>query len=208
MTVYVDSREPKQSQERARRFLNSLGGVVVETLPVGDFVCGNVVIERKTIKDFFGSYKKGRLQNQITHMKANFDHVFVIITGPEWIIEEETGWTVNSFHGIMMELAMDYGIHVMRADSENGLMIQARTAFKRANVNVDYVERGLKRVAPRTDDKYVNMVCEVDGIGEKKARAILKIFKVKELFYCSKKDLMGIDGIGPKQAEKIKEVFH
>ena len=65
------------------------------------------------------------------------------------------------------------------------------------------------KIAPRSDNKYVDMIRVVDGVGQKKAEDILKQFKVYELWDVSEKDLRNsVKGIGAKQAENIKKVFH
>jgi ERCC4-type nuclease len=67
----------------------------------------------------------------------------------------------------------------------------------------------IKKIAPRSDNKYVDMIRVVDGVGQKKAEDILKQFKIYELWDISEKDLRNsVKGIGAKQAENIKKVFH
>lgn len=200
--IYVDSRESIKVQKLAKSYLKA----EVALLPVGDFVCGNVCIERKTITDFLGSLTSKRLHNQILRMKANFDHSIVIVVGKEYDVQY-TGWSAQQFNGKLMSTAMDYDIKVMRTDTDVGFMSLAKSAFKRSDTNLEFVEHNIKRIAPRSDDVYVNMVCAIPGIGEKLAKEILKVFTVKQLFEITEKDLRNsVDGIGKKKAEDIKKV--
>jgi len=51
----------------------------IETLPFGDIQCGNIIIERKEINDFYSSVTSDRMWEQIAHMKANNEYVSIIM---------------------------------------------------------------------------------------------------------------------------------
>ena len=76
--VVIDKREFRSQLPGALYF----GGfnVVPMFLKVGDYILGNeTVIERKSLQDFEGSLKSGRLEKQIKQMFKKFNRVFVLI---------------------------------------------------------------------------------------------------------------------------------
>ncbi len=55
--------------------------VVVKQLTTGDFLCENVVIERKTINDFCSSICDKRLWEQRERMLKEFQYQYIFVTG-------------------------------------------------------------------------------------------------------------------------------
>ena len=206
----MDNREKIAIQKQAYGYFDSIS---LEQLPVGDFICGNVVIERKSMQDFCGSFTNKRLNNQIINMISNFGrNSYVIIIGA---IEDLytnpyiNDWSEARFDGAVASLNADFpDIHIELVPNEARFFKRMKALFRKCNDGTRS-NNEIKRIAPRSDNKYVDMICVVDGVGEKKAKAILKVFKVYELWDISEKDLQNsVQGIGKVQAARIKKVFH
>jgi len=209
-TVRIDHREKPSIVKKAFDYFNN---IEITQLPVGDFVCGNVCVERKSIPDFTGSINNGRLNNQATNMVANYgEHSYIIIVGSLNELEE------NKYIKRWSELRFDREVAILNADHPKihiELVANEKRFFKRVQALFKYCNDGsrkvndIKKIAPRSDNKYVDMIRVVDGVGQKKAEDILKQFKIYELWDISEKDLRNsVKGIGAKQAENIKKVFH
>jgi ERCC4-type nuclease len=203
----MDNREKSTIQKAANTYFN---GVVVEQLPVGDFVCGNVCIERKSVQDFAQSVNNGRMNNQALNMVSNYGkRSYIIIIGAiNDLYNKYVDWTERRFDYEVAKINAAFPeINIELVPNELRFFKRIKALFKACNNDSKRVNE-IKRIAPRSDNKYVDMVRVVDGIGEEKAKAILKQFKVYELWDVSEKDLQSIKGIGSAQAAKIKKVFH
>jgi len=77
-TLKIDDREPPQFAEK----IAELCPVPIEIcrLETGDYVCDDVVVERKTIDDFCLSIFDTRLWTQTKKMKEQFKHCYILTT--------------------------------------------------------------------------------------------------------------------------------
>src|SRR3989442_8731175 len=76
--LYVDANEPPEIADLLRGL-----GVEVERRKIapGDYVCGEVGIERKTVSDFFGSLVKKRLFEQLRRLRESYPVALMILEG-------------------------------------------------------------------------------------------------------------------------------
>lgn len=206
-TIQVDSRETDKVIKNAREHFKSLE---VTFLPIGDFVSGEVCIERKKLDDFVGSINSKRMYNQAANMEKNYKHNYIIIIGRLSQLENSRffDFSKRRFRREVAYLMANYNVKVLVVDDDKSFYEQIYQIFKQHGEKSEGKKNGIKRIAPRTGDVYIDMICVVDKIGPKKAEEILKIYKVYELFDASVKDLMAIKGIGKTQATRIKEVYH
>ncbi len=79
MEITVDDREPKSMDIRAK----IVGGMTFhrKRLKIGDYICGNVCIERKEINDLCASIMDNRLTSQIVKMKSEYEHIYILVSG-------------------------------------------------------------------------------------------------------------------------------
>lgn len=203
--IYIDDREPEKIQKMAQNYLDN---VEVVHLEVGDLVHRDTVVEIKRGSDFGKSLNDGRLENQILHMELNFKNVYVGVVGSDHKLfnDDFTDLSPHRYNSFMVD-CLERGVKFIRVRNNDEFFRTAKNIFKYARGEKCQVNE-LKKVAPRTDDRYVGIIMAgVEGIGPNKAREILKSFKVWELFEASERDLQSVKGIGKVQAKKIKEVF-
>jgi len=76
--LYVDTNEPKDIAKRLAEL-----GVAVERKKIapGDYVCGEVGIERKTISDFFRSLVNKRLFEQLRRLRESYPVALLVLEG-------------------------------------------------------------------------------------------------------------------------------
>jgi Fanconi anemia group M protein len=203
--VYVDDREPVKVQKLCKKHL---GTVEVAHLPVGDIVCNDIVIERKTVPDFVSSENEGRLAAQVDNMIRNFEKRWIVTVGEMSLLWQERyrKFRPKRFKSTLIQY-QTVGINTIETRNDSEFINTVASILKYAG-DTQYQPEIIKKRLPRTHDRYIDMIrAGVDGIGPKKAHTILKEFKIWELWEISEKDLCSIDGIGPVQAKKIKKVF-
>jgi ERCC4-type nuclease len=206
MNITVDSREPPKIIKQARKHFDN---VEIETLPCSDFCYGRVGIERKTIQDFAGSIRDGRVFTQAESMVQSFDRPFIIIVGSHKRLYNNPRYkwfTANVYRGALASLRGRTGINCYTVANHTKFFEEVKLLFEKGNKESRELNE-IKRVSPHSDDYYINAVGALPGIGLKKAEAILKSFQMKELFNATEKDLQTVKGIGKTHANTIKKYY-
>jgi ERCC4-type nuclease len=202
MNILVDNREKPDIINQGRKLFPNLK---VTTLLTGDVLCGNILIERKQIKDFELSIKDKRYVNQSINMIEAIDkgaHPYILIEG-HFDELERNGYskiTRKAYRGAIATLTERYGLNVIEVDDNEDFWLQVDRLIVKYND-----KRPIKRVyvtptAPTTDER---MLLGLHGLGEVRAENILEKFSLHELFHCSVEDLMTVEGIGAKYATRI-----
>ena len=177
--------------------------VSVTALPYGDFLVGNIAIERKSHSDFISSIIDGRIFSQIKNLKENFEKVILIVEGfSERKINE------NALKGAIATLLIDEGVSVVNTlnarDTAKTILWIARKIWKRGKYNSIKILKKGKNIREMQE----RIVANLPGIGIKIARRLLKHFKnVKNVFNASEDELQKVRGIGKEVAKRIKEVI-
>ncbi len=102
-TLFIDDREPARFIELICE--NCSIPVDFRRLHTGDYVCEDVAIERKQIKDFASSIisKKKRLWHQADRLKKEFKYPYILISGKTKEVESDV--TEHAMLGAMAALA-------------------------------------------------------------------------------------------------------
>ena len=177
-------------------------GVIVKlsNLNVGDYIVGDIIIERKTVLDFIKSIMDKRLFNQLEKLKDK--NALLILEGEEDLMAE-AGLNPNYIRSIILAVTLQYGIPIIRTqnfiDTANYLYILAKNLGKPQLIRVDRKMTDLNKIK-------VEVLKQIPGIGETLAKRLLRKFKnIKNIVLASKLELSNI--IGESNAEKIKKVF-
>ena len=203
--VYADSRE---GNSKVIRHLTEMEmDVKVHSMAVGDYqVSDEVVIERKTTKDFVDSIIDKRLFKQARELSEEFKKPLIILEG-ENIYNGMLH--PNAIRGTLASLALDFRISIIptRNSQDTAAMI------KRIAVREQTGEK--TSISIRTDKKPVTMteqqlfiVESLPNIGPVNAKNLLKHFgSVSNVLNASESDLQEVEGIGKKTAENIRKVI-
>jgi len=186
-----------------------------EQLAVGDFLDREkgLVVERKTVSDFLGSYISNHLSDQCRQMENNFDEYYVFISGSFKDLFFQKGLptqikrlTADSYGKMKIHLLRSFsGLRILEFPNDTQLVKAVAELFTyEGSKRIDT----LVRLKANKNDIYLNQICSVPGVGIEKAKKILKFYKPKELYYATEKELEKIEGIGSKYSKKIKEVFY
>ena len=202
--VFADSRE---GNSKVIRHLSQMEiDVQVRSMAVGDYqVSDEVVIERKTAKDFVDSIIDKRLFKQARELSEEFKRPLLILEGDDiynGMIHP------NAVRGTIAAIAIDFGISIIptRNSEDTAAMI------KRIAVREQSGEKTPIQI--RTDKKPVSLweqqlfiIESLPNIGPVNAKNLLQHFgTVEKVISASESELQEVEGIGKKTAKNIRKV--
>ena len=202
--VYADSRE---GNSKVIRHLSEMEiDVKVRSMAVGDYqVSDEVVIERKTAKDFVDSIIDKRLFKQARELSEEFKRPLLILEGDDIY----NGMLhPNAVRGTLAAIAIDFGISIIPTrNSEDTAAMIKRIAVREQNGEKTHIQI-------RTDKKPVSLweqqlfiVESLPNIGPVNAKNLLQHFgSVEKVMNASESELQEVEGIGKKTAKNIRKV--
>jgi len=205
LRIIVDDREQKSG---IPNLLKSVGlNVEMKTLPIGDYIVApETVIERKSIRDLLASVFDGRLFDQCSRLKENFEHPIILMEGNVDEIEEITDNPLI-FYGALSTIVIDFKIPVIPTPSA------AHTAkLLVAMCSRKDIPKGpfLKKIKKSSDleKQQLTTLCSLPGVGEKFAVRMLEKFGTPlRVFTATTSELSKVEGLGEARAKKIKKVL-
>lgn len=202
--VFADTRE---GNSKVIRHLSEMEiDVKVQAMAVGDYqVSDEVVIERKTAKDFVDSIVDKRLFKQARSLMEEFKRPLIIFEGDDLY----NGMiNPNAIRGSIASIALDFGISIIptRNAQDTAAMI------KRIAIREQSGEKTPIQI--RTDKKPVNLweqqlfiIESLPNIGPVNAKNLLEHFgTVANIINASESQLQEVEGIGKKTAANIRKV--
>lgn len=202
--VFADTREG--NSKVIRRLSEMEIDVKVQAMAVGDYqVSDEVVIERKTAKDFVDSIVDKRLFKQARSLMEEFKRPLIILEGDDLY----NGMiNPNAIRGSIASIALDFGISIIptRNAQDTAAMI------KRIAIREQSGEKTPIQI--RTDKKPVNLweqqlfiIESLPNIGPVNAKNLLEHFgTVANIINASESQLQEVEGIGKKTATNIRKV--
>ena len=205
LRIIVDERERKSG---IPDLLKSIGmNIEMKTLPIGDYIVApETIVERKSIRDLMASVFDGRLFDQCSRLKENFEHPVVLMEGNVDEIEEITE-NPMIFYGALSTVVLDFKIPVIPTPS----------AAHTAKLLVSMCSRKdapqgpyLKKIKKSSDlgKQQLSVLCSLPGIGEKFAvRLLTKFGTPLKVFSATTAELAKVEGLGEARAKKIKKTL-
>ncbi len=202
--VYADSRE---GNSKVIRHLSQMDiDVKVHSMAVGDYqVSDEVVIERKTAKDFVDSIIDKRLFKQARELSEEFKRPLLILEGDDIY----NGMLhPNAVRGTIASIALDFGISIIPTrNSEDTAAMIKRIAVREQTGEKPHIQI-------RTDKKPVSLweqqlfiIESLPNIGPVNAKNLLQHFgSVEKVINASESELQEVEGIGQKTAKNIRKV--
>ena len=202
--VFADTRE---GNSKVIRHLSEMEiDVKVQAMAVGDYqVSDDVVIERKTAKDYVDSIVDKRQFKQARSLMEEFKRPLIILEGDDLY----NGMiNPNAIRGSIASIALDFGISIIptRNAQDTAAMI------KRIAIREQSGEKTPIQI--RTDKKPVNLweqqlfiIESLPNIGPVNAKNLLEHFgTVANIINASESQLQEVEGIGKKTAVNIRKV--
>jgi Fanconi anemia group M protein len=202
--IIVDTRE-KQSLVYSY-LVGKNANVKFEKLEIGDYLVGDVIIERKTFKDFQASIIDRRLMKQFTEMKK-YSKSFLLLEGflynfSDSIINE------NAIRGMILSCALDFEIPIIYSQNEEDsaklLLVLARRLEKPEKEN----SLRFKKTEMTFEEQKQFILEGFPGIGPTTAKALLQKYKTLEkIFGCPKEKLAKTELFDDKKLGNFKKLL-
>jgi len=195
--MLLDSREPREIEYQLRAM-----GLQVERrfLEVGDYVIGDLVIERKTLANFLQDLYSKRLWSQVEELSHR--RSLLVVTG--YPIEDD-----RQFWGAIGGI-LRWGVGIICLPPESYhfyslLEALARRAERERRVSLPPVRR---KAEMTKSEILVHMLGCIPGLGYVKAKILVKRFgDLHRICHASRKELKELKGFGDKLADKIKRIL-
>ena len=206
--VVVDQRELDSS---IAKDLSTWDGLTtrLETLAVGDYVLSDrVAVERKSAADFVDSVLDAdrSLFAQVGELARAYARPTVVVEGTN--LYGQRNVEPNAIRGALASLAVDFGVSVLRTESEADTTALLATIARREQETRDreVSVHGEKTTKTRTEQQeYV--VSAIADIGPVTARSLLEALgSVEAVMTADEERLQAVDGVGEVTAARIREV--
>ena len=201
--IFVDSREREMA-----KLLESLGLLVtVKNLEVGDYVVSDrVAIERKTAHDFVSSIidPKRNLFRQIADLARTYERPVLILEGRDLYT---TQMNAGSIRGAMISVAVDYGVPIIPTEDRNETVaVIAQLAHREMREGREPKVHGHK-TARTLKEQQEYLISAISSVGPTVAKNLLKHFgSVEKIMTASSEQLQEVELVGPKIAQRIREL--
>ena len=172
-------------------------------LEVGDYqIAGQLVIERKAVDDFAASLLDGRLFSQAAMMQASGMRAIFLIEGSMSRIQSAIN--PEALAGAQSALIAMYGASIVFTENPLASARLIGRLFKHMTEGLGY-EIPLRQNKPKDPSVQALFLVEsLPGVGPETARKLLRHFgSAKAVFLASEDELVEVDGIGRKSAQKI-----
>jgi len=204
--IFADYRE--KASGVIKELVDLDAEIKLESLKNADYILSSRVgVEFKTVPDFVDSIIDGRLLQQIKELKQNFERPLVVIEGTEDVYSMRNVHA-NAIQGMLATITVSYGIPVLYTKSfkETASLLNIIAKREQEETSKDFTLHGEKKAMSLKDwQEYV--VSALPGVGGTLAKPLLKKFKtVKKVINAKQEQLEKVEKIGPKKAERIREV--
>lgn len=182
--IVVDIRE-KQSLVYSY-LVQKNANVRFEKLDIGDFLVGDVVVERKSFKDFQASIMDGRLLSQLVEMKK-YEKCFLMLEG--FLFDySDSKIHENAIRGMILSCALDFGIPVIYTENEEDsakmlLVLARRLEKEKKDISLRY-----KKSEMSFEEQKQFILEGFPGVGPTTAKSLLEKFKTLEKIFSATKE--------------------
>ncbi|MGY6520129.1 MAG: ERCC4 domain-containing protein [Mongoliitalea sp.] len=205
LEIYLDHREPEELMHTFLSFGNAI--ITRKHLYAGDIEMDDyLVIERKTLPDFFQSLKDGRLFSQVKRLQKLSKPTLLVVEDEKQGIHQHR-FRQAAFQSLLFSIQWKFRIPVFftRNILETvSLCFYCYRSFagKKQSLGSLCAPRK-KRVSSR--EIQLDMLARIPGIGKRRAMELLKTYgNIKGIIQSP--DLES-SGIGPKTKKKLLEVL-
>ena len=210
MVVIMDINEPKDIENMLK---NINVEVIRKKLYVGDYVVegnnGTVAVERKAITDYINSLVSGRLNNQLYNLSTYYEYSFLAIVGYISYALMYSKFKREAYIASLVSSSLKRSptgktgqiiIINLETDFDFALFIKSLQKF----LDEKELYRIPRLVVKDKKDILSTPLTAIPGIGEEKAKKIMEEFgSLYNLCKADVKEIMKVEGIGKKTAEKI-----
>ncbi len=212
-TISVDYRERSSG---VPKMLTDLGlPTEICELPVGDYVIGEIAIERKTASDFISSLTSGHLNNQLYELSKNYSLSYLAVTGnlfSEYIMSNvPKNALISKMIGCSAKFSADGkqgNIITLQLFSDEDLAQAIRFLYDKVK-HPEFRLPELPKFQPSSNDWMTFVVKSLPDIGDVRAKALLDKFgSLEAIFSATAEEIAKTKGISKRQSDKLFNLFH
>ncbi len=182
-------------------------GIMFAQLPVGDYILSDrLCVERKTAGDFEKSIIDTRLFEQAKRLRESFEKPMFIIEGSE----NSHSFSRNVLIGAILKLYTEFNVQVLFSEGEGETAYILSRLAEREQLSEERKPRLIGYKKAYTTYQWQTLILgSIPGIGPKLAHSLLLHFKtLRNAVTADAKELMEVDKIGKKKAEKIYAILN
>jgi len=212
MKIVVDSREAVQAKGIVENLRRLKIDVEVNLLAAGDYLVGDLLIERKTPTGLVSDIRSKRLWDELEKLKGCEGlNPLIVIEGSLSLVEKLTKWSPSQVIGVINSIILDWDLHVIVLPSRKWFityLYQLAKRFEAKAVEVPIPLRAKEKFESISDR--IRFVVEgLPNVSGVRAINLLRRFKtIKALANASLDELKSVKGIGEKTAKAIYEVLN
>lgn len=171
--------------------------VEFQHLKVGDFIIGDIAVERKSSADFISSIFDKRLENQLQEIKQ-YPEYFLILEGD---INETSFVNKNALRGFLLSIITKFHVPILYSkDEEETAIFLLLLAKKQLHPKEPNIRQNKKSFSKQEQLQYI--LEGFPGIGSKTAKKLLSHFHtIKNIMNASIEELTSVIG---KKADIFK----
>jgi Fanconi anemia group M protein len=201
--VLVDPRERDMG-----KLLESLGlEVTLTALQVGDYVLSDrLAVERKTAEDFVQSIidPERNLFRQISDLARTYQRPVLILEGRDLYTR---AMNPASIRGALASIAADFRVPIIPTESREETAAVISLLAKRERREGREPKQHGHKTARTLAEQQEYLVSALPSVGPAVARNLLRHFgSVERIMTASQEELQEVDLVGPKMAERIREL--
>ncbi|MFQ5986225.1 MAG: ERCC4 domain-containing protein [Thermoplasmata archaeon] len=201
--LYVDVHEPEEIETHIQA-----SGIPVQrkTLAPGDYIVGEVGVERKTIQDFFSSIVNKRLWEQVSRLRDTYPRPLVVVEGDLALVDEYSNPKV--FWGAFLALQFEERVPVLFAPNYLHTALLLETLYQQQRKRLSSFSLRHKPKLLSLPERQEFAVQGLPNIGDTLSKALLERFgSVRGVMGASERDLLKVPKIGPGKALRIAELL-
>lgn len=200
VVVKIDNREIRSG---IKDYLINCGCIVQEEqLSIADYIVSErVAIERKSYSDMISSIMDGRIFSQMKELVDNFEKPILLVEGFECFI----GFNENALFGALSAIAIDFGVPTVwtKNKMESAKFICQAAKREQLERNGSFRIRVKKKPKNLREEQEI-LVAGLPSVNSVLSKRLLEKFGTpKKIFNATKGELMEVDGLGEKKAERF-----
>ena len=201
--IVVDQREPADIPARLRE----LGADVdVRQISPGDYVVGEVAVERKTVSDFLSSLITKRIFDQMLRLRDAYPVPVILVEGDLSEIAEQRN--PRAFWGALLAFTLREHVTVLFTPDQEQTCQLLVTLHKRAGGKADEYGIRHKPKLLTLEERQRFLVQGLPRVGETLSENLLSHFGTpRAVFAASERSLSDVPKIGRAKAAEITRVL-
>lgn len=197
--IIVDIHEPKRIVKRLKEL-----GVKTKRKKItpGDYIVGEVGVERKTVNDFFSSMVKKRLFDQVLRLKDCYPVSTLVVEGDLSKLSDYKN--PGAFWGAFLAITLDESVPIFFAPDYKQTAHFLHIVDRRQTIGrSDYGLRHKPKMLT-LEERQRFFLEGFPNVGETLARNLLEEFgSLRKILDAKEKDLLRVPKIGKKKAKEM-----